>query len=217
MIKIIVDSKEAGQAGKVVSNLKSLGAKLEIKPLDAGDYILSNELAAERKTVTDFVSTLMRRKLFEQVFALKDTYPNAFLIFEGYAPLIHKFSRIKPGAVWAAMFTLARHGIPIIPTLNQRETAQLLYSAARLEQTERKRTPRIHPVKKFRSLREAQIYFISSLPGIGAERARSILERYGTPAEALDNVDSWPDEIDGIGSKTAEKASKILHSTSECG
>ena len=80
MIKIIVDSKEAGQAGKVVSNLKSLGTKLEIKPLDAGDYILSDELAAERKTVTDFVKTLMRRKLFEQVFALKEAYPNLSLI-----------------------------------------------------------------------------------------------------------------------------------------
>ncbi len=156
----------------------------------------------------------MRRKLFEQVFALKDAYSNAFLIFEGYAPLIHRFSRIKPRAVWAAMFTLARHGVPIIPTLNQRETAQLPYSAARLKQTERKRTPRIHPVKKFKSLRDAQIYFISSLPGVGAERAHSILKRYGTPAKALDNIDSWADEINGIGPKTVEEARKVLYSTS---
>lgn len=58
----------------------------------------------------------------------------------------------------------------------------------------------------------SQIYFISSLPGMGAERASSILERYETPAKALNNIDSWPDEIDGIGSKTAGKARKILHS-----
>ncbi|RLF11546.1 MAG: hypothetical protein DRN54_02355 [Thaumarchaeota archaeon] len=61
---------------------EGLGAELEIKSLDVGDYILSDEYAAERKTITDFVSTLMRRKLFEHVFALKDAYPNAFLIFE---------------------------------------------------------------------------------------------------------------------------------------
>jgi len=215
MVKIIVDSKEAGQGRKVLSGLKKLGADIKIKPLSAGDYVLSDECAAERKTVTDFVNTLMRRKLFDQLFVLKDAYQNAFLIFEGYAPLIHKFSRISPGAVWGAMFILARHCIPIVPTLNQKETAQLLYSAARLEQTERKRTPRIHPVKKFTSLRDAQIFFISSLPGIGGERAHSILERYGTPAKALDNIDSWPEEIDGIGSKTAEKARKILHSAFE--
>jgi len=28
-----------------------------------------------------------------------------------------------------------------------------------------------------------------------------LLERYETPAKALNNIDSWPDEIDGIGSK----------------
>jgi len=213
LIKIIVDSKEASRARKVVSGLKNLGAELEIKPLNAGDYVLSDECAAERKTVTDFVKTLMHRRLFEQVFALKDAYSNTFLIFEGYAPLIHKFSRIKPGAVWASMFTLARHGVPIIPTLNQKETAQLLYSAARLEQTERKRTPIIHPVKKFRSIRDAQAFFIASLPGIGAERANLILERYGTPAKALDSVDSWADEIDGIGPKIVKEVKKILYST----
>ena len=80
----------------------------------------------------------------------------------------------------------------------------------------KKATPRIHPVKKFKSIRDAQIYSISSLPGIGAERASSILEHYRTPAKALDNIDSWPDEIDGIGLKTAEKARKILRSAFEC-
>jgi len=215
MVRIIVDRNEAGQAGKVVSNLKDLGAEVEVKPLDVGDYILSDQLAVERKTVTDFVHTLMRGRLFEQVFTLKDAYPNAILIFEGYAPLIHKFSRIKPGAVWAAIFTPARNGVPIIPTLNQRETAQLLYSAARMEQEERRRTPTIHPAKKFKSLRDAQICLVSSLPGIGAERARIILERYGTPAKAFENVDSWPEEISGVGKKTAERAKRVLRSDGE--
>ncbi|RLG03737.1 MAG: hypothetical protein DRN54_02350 [Thaumarchaeota archaeon] len=113
------------------------------------------------------------------------------------------------------MFTLARHGVPIIPTLNKE---RLLNSIFRGEAGAdgKKATPRIHPVKKFKSIRDAQIYFISSLLGIGAERASSILEHYRTPAKALDNIDSWPDEIDGIGLKTAEKARKILRSAFEC-
>ena len=69
--RIIVDSREASTAPKIVKGLRELGAQIEIGVLQKGDYIVSDLCAIERKTVHDFVYTLTRRYLFEQLRALR--------------------------------------------------------------------------------------------------------------------------------------------------
>ncbi|OYT43233.1 hypothetical protein B6U84_06335 [Candidatus Bathyarchaeota archaeon ex4484_40] len=81
---IIVDSREAAATPKIVKALRERGAEIVIKPLEKGDYVISDECAFERKTVHDFVYTLTRRYLFEQLFLLKEAYPKPFLLIEGY-------------------------------------------------------------------------------------------------------------------------------------
>ena len=113
---IIVDSREAKTAPKIVNCLIELGVNVKSAPLKKGDYILSDQCAIERKTVTDFVYTLTRRYLFDQLFKLKDVYPKSMIVLEGYLPIIYKFSHIKPAAVWGAMFNLAKNGVAFINT-----------------------------------------------------------------------------------------------------
>jgi ERCC4-type nuclease len=107
--------------------------------LEKGDYILSDQCAVERKTVNDFVYTLTRRYLFEQLFRLKDVYPKSLIVLEGYLPIIYKYSSISPAAVWGAMFNLAKNGIAIVNTASQKETVDFLYTAARQEQVVEKK------------------------------------------------------------------------------
>ena len=91
---IIVDSREASSAAKIVKGLVERGVHVKTATLEKGDYILSDECAVERKTVHDFVYTLTRRYLFEQLFRLKDVYPKSLILLEGYLPIIYKFSHI---------------------------------------------------------------------------------------------------------------------------
>lgn len=210
---IIVDSREASVASKVVEGLRELGAIIRVETLDKGDYVISDECAFERKTVQDFVNTLTRRDLFEQIFLLKEAYERPFLLIEGYFPLIHKFSRISPSSVWGAIFALARNGISVINTINYRETITLLYTSAKQEQLAEKREPAVHPVKKLETISDAQIFFLASLPKIGRERAISLLKVYKTPFNALANVDRWPKDVYGLGPKTAERVKEVLYST----
>ena len=95
---IIVDSREANTASRVVKGLKERGVNVKIETLERGDYIISDVCAVERKKVQDFVYTLTHRYLFEQLFKLKETYPKALILLEGYMPIIYKFSRIQPPA-----------------------------------------------------------------------------------------------------------------------
>ena len=207
---IIVDSREASTAHKIVKGLQERGACTKTATLEKGDYILSDECAVERKTVQDFVYTLTRRFLFEQIFKLKEVYPRSLVLLEGYLPIIYKYSRIQPASVWGAMFNLARNGMPIITTTSYKETIDFLYTAARQEQIVEKRTPTVHPFKRVDTTTDAQIYLIASLPNVGREKALAILKSYQTPLNALINVDDWPETVHGLGPKISSKVKDVL-------
>ena len=207
---IIVDSREASSAAKIVKGLIERGVKVKTETLEKGDYILSDQCAVERKTVTDFVYTLTRRYLFEQLFGLKEVYPKSLILLEGYLPIIYKFSHIQPAAVWGAMFNLAKNGIAIVNTTSYKETIDFLYVAARQEQIIEKRIPTVHPFKKTETLSDAQVYFVASLPNIGREKATAILKSYQTPLNALINVDDWSKTVYGLGPIITNKVKEVL-------
>ncbi|MDI6847154.1 MAG: ERCC4 domain-containing protein [Candidatus Bathyarchaeia archaeon] len=208
---IIVDSREANTAAKIVKGLREHGVNVKIEALEKGDYILSDECAVERKTVQDFVYTLTRRYLFEQLFKLKEVYPKALILLEGYLPIIYKFSRIQPASVWGAMFNLAKNGIAMINTTSYKETIDFLYIATRQEQIVEKRVPIVHPIKKVETVSDAQIFFLASLPNVGREKALAILKSYQTPLNALINVDNWSKTVYGLGPKISSKVKEVLN------
>jgi ERCC4-type nuclease len=208
---IIVDSREASTAPKIIKGLKEQGAEISIRTLEKGDYIISDLCAFERKTVHDFVYTLTRRYLFEQLFKLKEVYAKPFILIEGYVPIIYKFSKIQPSSVWGAMFALAKQGIYMIHTNSYKETIDFLYTAAKQEQIVEKRIPVVHPVKKVETLAEAQIFFLASLPNIGREKAIAILKSYQAPLNALINVDQWSKDVHGLGPVITKKVKQVIH------
>ncbi len=207
---IIVDSREASSASKIIKGLTERGVRVETEALEKGDYVLSDECAVERKTVNDFVYTLTRRYLFEQLFRLKDVYPKSLILIEGYLPVIYKYSHIQPSAIWGAMFNLAKNGIAIINTASQKETIDFLHTAARQEQIVEKRIPTVHAFKKCETLSDAQVYFIASLPNIGREKAVALLNSYQTPMNALINVDDWSKTVHGLGPIISNKVKEVL-------
>ncbi len=207
---IIMDSREASSAKKIAQGLQEKGAEVKTEMLEKGDYILSDQCAVERKTVNDFVYTLTRRYLFEQLFRLKDVYPKSLIVLEGYLPIIYKYSSISPASVWGAMFNLAKNGIAIVNTASQKETVDFLYTAARQEQLVEKRSAVVHAFKKCETLSDAQVYFVASLPSIGREKATAILESYQTPLNALINVDDWEKAVHGLGPVITNRVKDVL-------
>ena len=212
---IIVDSREAKTAPKIVKGLKELGADISIRYLEKGDYIISNLCAFERKSVSDFVYTLTRRYLFDQLFTLQECYEKPFILIEGYLPIVYKYSKIQPASVWGAMFALAKQGINLIHTNSYKETVDFLYTAAKQEQIVEKRPPVVHPVKKHETLADAQIFFMASLPNIGREKAVALLNSYQSPLNALVNVDQWSKDVHGLGPKITKKVKDVIHKTYE--
>ncbi|MCL5949695.1 MAG: hypothetical protein M1490_04380, partial [Candidatus Bathyarchaeota archaeon] len=204
---------------KIVKGLVEKGVNVKTETLEKGDYILSDQCAVERKTVQDFVYTLTRRYLFEQLFRLKDVYPKSLIVLEGYMPIVFKYSSIQPASIWGAMFNLAKNGIAIVSTSSYKETIDFLYTAARQEQIVEKRSAVVHAFKKCDTLSDAQVYFIASLPSIGREKATAILDSYQTPLNALINVDDWEKAVHGLGPVITNRVKDVLstpHKDKKC-
>lgn len=208
---IYIDSREASSSigTKIVQNLMGLGADVKLVKLEFGDYLVGEDVAIERKTIVDFVGTLTRRFLFNQIFEMKKVYPKSLMILEGYMGVLRKFSRISPESVSGALFALAQNGIPVIPTIDHEDTAIFIYTAARQEQTLEKRAPMVRPAKKVETLAEAQLFLMCGIPLIGRKKARSILIKYGSPVNAFTHVDEW-DKVEGIGGIIKKKAKDVL-------
>ena len=78
------------------------------------------------------------------------------------------------------------------------------------------RLPVIRTRKGLDSMNDEQEFFIAGFPGINVVRAKSILERFGSPQEAILQIDDWG-KIPGIGPKTIASAKKLLYSNYEAG
>ena len=65
--KIIIDYREKNSL--VASELIKLGFEIEFRELKVADYLVKNT-AIERKTVGDFISSMINRRLYMRFFAV---------------------------------------------------------------------------------------------------------------------------------------------------
>lgn len=197
-IKILVDSREL--KSEVPKILKDR-VDLEVKTLEVGDYVLSDRVAVERKTVEDFLESIVEEKIFNQILKLKSAYQKPILIIEGQ----NIYSRLHPNAVRGALASIiVDFEVPVLFTSNSNETAEILLSIARREQEERKRTIVEHVAKTKRTLKEEQEYVISAISNVGSVIAKNLLENFQTIERiATASVDELM-KVPKVGRKTAE-------------
>lgn len=77
--KIFADYREKNSL--VPSELVSLGIEVEFKELKVADFIVRN-VAVERKTISDFISSMINKRLLKQLEELQQ-YEKKLLIIEG--------------------------------------------------------------------------------------------------------------------------------------
>lgn len=203
-MKIIVDHRE--QRSQVIVSLEKLGADIEITTLNVGDYVVSDRVAFERKRIDDLLATLLeRRELFSQLKDLARSYKRPILIIEGDDPFFSLNHRLHPNAIQGILNTIALMRIPVLYTLNEAETAQVITMIAEKEQGKRNRPFNLHGKRSRFSPCEAKEYVVSSISGIGPIVTRNLLIYFGN----VENIMTAPrDElmkVERVGSKTADR------------
>lgn len=174
-VKITADNREKNSL--VISELASLGVEVEIKHLKVADFIVK-DVAIERKTVSDFLNSMINKRLLRQLEELKQ-YPNKLLVIEGLEEqeLYNEGNSINPNAIRGFLLSiLLKHKIPVIMTKNYEDTAHFLVILAKKHETEMS----IRARKKVLSKKEQLQYILEGFPGIGPKTAKKLLKKYKT-------------------------------------
>ncbi|MCC7565766.1 MAG: DEAD/DEAH box helicase, partial [Methanomicrobiaceae archaeon] len=197
---ITADDREA--ASRVVERLYELGAALELRRLDVGDYAIGERILVERKTARDFVDTLVERDLFGQISELVHAVPRPILIIEGDD--LFTARGIHPNAIRGTIAAITVDmGATLLYTKDEEDTAMTLYVLAQREEGERGER-KVHTRKSYRSLREEQEYVLASFPGVGLKHARLLLKHFGSLKAVVDAEREELLSVKGVGEKTAD-------------
>ncbi len=202
-VVVYVDSREI--RSDVVKRLYSK-AHVKVGNLNA-DYVVSDRVAIERKTVDDFVESVIDKRLFDQLIELKKNYAKPILIVEGDGI----YRRLNPNSIRGVLATIiVDFGIPMIFTRDPEETAEFIISLARREQFAREREVSPHYGKTKMTLKEQMEYVVSSISDVGPVIARNLLEHFQTIENiAKANVDDLV-KVPKVGKKIAERIVKIM-------
>ncbi len=176
-ITILIDIHEKNSL--IAAELRELGCKTEFKNLKVADYII-NRTAIERKTISDFLSSMLNKRLTRQLEELKQ-YPNPLLIIEGIDEqeiYTEHNEGINANAIRGFLLSiLLEFQVPILFTKDYQDTARFLRVLSR--KTKKKHLS-LRASKKTLNKKEQMQYILEGFPGIGPATAKKLLKRFNT-------------------------------------
>ena len=207
-IRIYVDIRERNTD---ILRILREKAMIEIRQLPVGDFILSDRIAIERKTIDDFLQSIIDKRLLSQAEELSRNFEIPLMIIEGGRDM-YSLRDIHPNAIRGALASLSiDFGISIIPTINEEDTANTLLLIAKREQFPEDREIALRGEKKPLTLEEKQKYIIESLPNVSAVLARRLLEKFGTVRDIMNASKKELMDVEGIGKGKAESIYEVLN------
>jgi len=182
--------------------------KLEIKLLKIGDYLIG-DIIIERKTVSDLISSMINKRLIQQLNNLKK-YKQQLLIIEGDINETlneNSNSNISKALRGLIISILTNYQIPIIFTKDYEDTAKYLITLAK-QQIKPKSTISLHS-RIPKSLKEQKSYILESFPNIGPKTAQKLIKKFKT----LERIfQASMGELEEILKSRAKNFKKIIES-----
>ncbi len=224
---IFVDDREPE---RLVQLLRSMGVDVRRKRLEIGDYLVTNssrEVAVERKSVEDFESSIIDGRLFDQVHRLSKKYPLSFLCIVGSESSESSGSdsgrsdrsesseskeskgkvRISRdafvGGILSVALTALSSGTVIPLRLESEEEFCLM-----LKNLDRKLSSgklKVYPRIVRKTEVDDSVAMLTAIPGIGVEKAKRLLERFGSVHAVVNASIADLKRVDGIGDKQARR------------
>lgn len=203
---ITIDSREPDE---LVELINEEGGDYEVEYMQAGDFA-SGDFLIERKEYGDFIGriTQSERDIWQQILGLetaaKEIDRKPVLLLEGTWSDAMRWSNINPVVVTKTIASIMKLGINVCHAMDMRATSHLLIKwddGKSHDIGSIRDTPSVPPELYPR-------YLTESFVGVGPSRAEDILERYGSFAAIIHQLETEPDdlkEISGVGESTVEK------------
>jgi Fanconi anemia group M protein len=175
---IIIDKRE--HQSLVTANLVEQKANISHEILEIGDYLI-NETIIERKTYSDFLSSITDKRLFTQLKEMKK-YPQPILILENFN--FSYISNIHQNAIRGTILSIiTNYKIPIIYTKDSQDTSKFLIQIAK-RQEKNPQEFAIRETKSKLSIKQQKQFILEGFPGIGPTTAKTLLQKF----DSLKNI-----------------------------
>lgn len=199
--KIIVDHREKNSF--VVAELLNKPVSLEFQQLPIADYLI-HDVAVERKTVADFKSSIMNKRIFDQIRNLRQHEKHLFILEGILDEDIYKIG-MHENAFRGFLLSLLLSKVPLLFTHNASDTAKYLCVLA--SKPQKQSPPSLRPSRLISSPEEQAQFILEGFPGIGPVAAKELLARFGS----LKNVfTASEDEFKEVLGKRAAQFKDLL-------
>lgn len=200
--QIVIDIHEKNSL--VASYLVSFNMNIEFKHLEIADYMINN-IAIERKSFSDLQSSIINKRIFQQLENLKQ-FPQRLLIIESFSPESATLF-IHENALRGFLLSVTLdYQTPIIFTQNEKDTANYLTILAK--KTEK--SPQTLRPSRISLTKEKQIqYILEGFPQIGPATAKKLIKKFHSLKNIINASEEELKEI--LRKRTNEFKSLIDH------
>lgn len=189
--------------------LEARGVEVQRQRLAPADYVVG-PLAIERKTIGDFHSSMIQKRLFEQLTRLRDTYPPPVaLLLEGDPARFEELQnpRATYGALLAAAIDLE---VRILPSGSREASADLLATLARRMGRSGGGRAEVRFRPRLLTPDAQQRFVVQGLPGIGDVVSESLLEHFGSLRRLFAASEREMQRVGGVGPTRAAAIRELL-------
>lgn len=205
--KVFVDFRE--NRSQVPKFLTELGVEFEMANLPV-DYQVGGDCVVERKTITDFITSVGDGRLFRQVIKLANNYSSPLLLLEGGG--LYQNCRVPANVIRGVVLWIAvRQKVPLLRTFNEYDTACTLRLLARKASCLRRGNPEplMHP-RKIISPWQQQIKILTQISGVGRKTAKELLSSCGSVAGMAQMSDEQLINLPGLGKERLKSIRQIF-------
>jgi ERCC4-type nuclease len=209
-VEIVVDDRE--RPSGIVPELEKLGRVIvKIEHLGVGDYCVDGAVLIERKTAADFAQSLIDGRLFAQAGRMANSHLRPAYIVEGTSAEWAGLGVSRESLQGALVTLMLIFDVPVFRSSGPAESARLIFYIGC--QLVRLRDPGYVPYREAKAKRKKtrQIRILQSLPGVGPDRAKRLLERFKTVRACLGASPAELMDIEGIGPKTAAAIESVIN------
>ncbi|MCK4366402.1 MAG: hypothetical protein KAW84_00460 [Thermoplasmata archaeon] len=191
----------------IARHLKDLKVPFEVKKITPGDYVVGG-VGIERKTLGDFFSSLVRKRLFDQIFRLKSCYQTPIMLVEG--DLNDVSTHRNPAALWGALLAiLMDEDIRILFSPSRLETARILRAVWRRQENGGSNYGLRHKPKML-TLEEKQLFVVQGFPNVGGTLSKNLLEEFGSVRRVMMANKEDLMRVPKVGKKKADDITRVL-------
>lgn len=203
---LVADYRE--KSSHVIKELTNLGVDVSLEQLPAADFKI-NDIGIEKKTKSDFINSMMNKRLIYQLRNLRRQFKRPLLIIEGEEDL-YSIRKVHANAIRGMLAAIAiDYKVPMIYSKNPKDTAEIINRILVREKNPEKETTPIMPNKPL-STREQQEFILESFPGVGTKLAKSLLKKFKTIQNITNSTEEELSKIDKIGNSRAKEILRIV-------